>query len=182
LVVRSIVESDADLVNASRTGCRSAFRGIVERYRRRVFELAYRMVGDRVLAEDITQETMFVAWRDLRELRETDRLAGWLVGIARNLGRRSLRSRARRGLALQSLAMTSPMSRTPHDETVACEEQALLARGLRAMPDMLRRPLVLHYLEGRSVREVARGLTLTETAVKQRLMRGRHALRSAARA
>lgn len=174
--------SDADLVDASRIGCRAAFRDIVERYRPRVFELAYRMVGDRVLAEDIAQETLLVAWRDLRELRETDRLAGWLVGIARNLGRRSLRSRARGAIALQSLAVTPTASRTPHDDAIACEEQALIARGLCELPDVLRNPLVLHYLEGRSVREVARGLTLSETAVKQRLLRARHALRSAAKA
>ena len=169
---------DADLVSEARLGSEAAFRAIVERYRPAVFTVAFRLVGDRILAEDITQETLLVAWRDLAELRETDRLVGWLAGIARNLARRTLRRRARCATALHALECAGRTARTPHDETLDSEEETLICRALREIPDALRRPLLLYYLEGRSIRQVAWELMLSETAVKQRLLRGRNELRS----
>lgn len=170
--------TDATLVSEARQGSQAAFRTIVERYRPAVYTVAFRLVGDRIVAEDITQETLFVAWRDLAELRETDRLIGWLAGIARNLARRTLRRRARCATALHALEVAGRTARTPHDETLDSEEETLIVRALREIPDALRRPLLLYYLEGRSIREVAWDLMLSETAVKQRLLRGRNELRS----
>lgn len=169
---------DAELVSEARLGSQAAFRAIVERYRPAVFTVAFRLVGDRILAEDITQETLLVAWRDLAGLRDTDRLVGWLAGIARNLARRTLRRRARCATALHALEVAGRTARTPHDETLDSEEETLICRALREIPDALRRPLLLYYLEGRSIREVAWDLMLSETAVKQRLLRGRNELRS----
>lgn len=170
--------TDADLVSEARQGSAAAFRAIVERYRPAIYAIAFRLVGDRIVAEDITQETLLVAWRDLDELRETERLVGWLVGIARNLARRTLRRRARCATALHALEVAGRTARTPHDETLDSEEETLIVRALREIPDALRRPLLLYYLEGRSIREVAWDLMLSETAVKQRLLRGRNELRS----
>jgi len=67
--------------------------------------------------------------------------------------------------------------RTPPEHAISEEEQALLWRTLESIPEAYREPLVLYYRLGRSMREVAQALELSEDAVKQRLSRGRRMLR-----
>src|SRR5688500_10059250 len=81
------VGADTTLVEASRRGDASAFARIIERYQRAVYAVAYSGVRDRALADDVTQDTFVVAWRRLGELRDEQRIAAWLCGIARNRAR-----------------------------------------------------------------------------------------------
>jgi RNA polymerase sigma factor (sigma-70 family) len=176
-------DSEARLVRQCREGQVRAFRRVVERYQRMVVAVAFSVTGDRALAEDVAQEAFLRAWHGMSELREPERLGAWLCGIARHLAHDDVRTRARRKTiagtwdAEGDAAALEATPSTPLDQMVAREEEAFLVSALRALPEEYREPLVLFYFERRSVRQVAIGLGLSEETAKQRLSRGRRALR-----
>ena len=91
----SLMNSSADLVARACEGDQEAFRLIFERYSRPLISFVYDQVGDRELAEELTQETFVRAYRSLHTLREETKLSTWLFGIAKNVARESLRARQR---------------------------------------------------------------------------------------
>jgi RNA polymerase sigma-70 factor (ECF subfamily) len=91
----ALMNSSEDLIARARCGDEEAFRLIFDRYARPVISFIYDMVGQRELAEELTQETFVRAYRNLMTLRDEARLSTWLFGIAKNVARESLRSRQR---------------------------------------------------------------------------------------
>src|SRR5450432_526659 len=82
---------DARLVARSLAGSRDAFGRIVSRYQSLICSVAYSATGSISHSEDLAQETFLAAWKDLRSLREPERLRPWLCGIARNVVQNSKR-------------------------------------------------------------------------------------------
>ena len=172
--------NDADLVAESLDGGREAFRQIVERYQTLICSLAYSAVGNVSQSEDVAQETFIIAWKDLRSLREPDKLRSWLCGIARNRIQKSLQLEAREPVhnaAPLDGAHDSPACEAlPSEQAISREEEAILWRSLEKIPELYREPLILFYREHQSIESVAAELELSEDAVKQRLSRGRKLL------
>jgi RNA polymerase sigma factor (sigma-70 family) len=172
--------NDADLVADSLGGRRDAFRQIVERYQTLVCSLAYSATGNVSQSEEVAQETFISAWKDLRLLRQPDKLRAWLCGIVRNQAHRSRRAAGRepvRDAAPLEEANESPAAEAlPSEQAVSREEEAILWRSLDRIPENYREPLILFYREHRSIEHVAAELELSEDAVKQRLSRGRKLL------
>lgn len=77
--------SDRELARHSLDGDERAARELVERFRRPVFSLVYRMVQDRELAEDLTQETFVRAFDALESYDPTYKISSWLFKIGHNL-------------------------------------------------------------------------------------------------
>ncbi len=170
--------SDADLVQRSLSGGTPAFSEIVARYQTLVCSLTYNATGSLSRSEDLAQEVFLTAWKELRKLREPEKLRAWLCGIARRLSANTRRREGREPVcAAAELAdehhATGP---GPVEQTISREEEAILWRSLAEMPETYREPLILFYREGQSVERVASALELTEDAAKQRLSRGRKLL------
>ena len=173
--------SDVELVERSRRRDADAFGALVARHQGLVFGVALAHCRDRTLAEDVAQDAFVAAWRDLDRLRDGARVGPWVAGIARNLAASAARTRARRdqlapGDADPDAAVDAGAA-SPEDAVRAREDREMLARALADIPDAHRETLVLYYLEGESVADIASGLGVTEEVVKQRLSRGRRALR-----
>lgn len=172
--------NDADLVADSLGGRREAFRQIVERYQTLVCSLAYSATGNMSQSEDVAQETFISAWKDLRLLRQPDKLRAWLCSIVRNRAQRIRRDEGRepvRNAALLDDAHDSPNDEAlPSEQAVSREEEAILWRSLEKIPETYREPLILFYREHQSIEQVAAELELSEDAVRQRLSRGRKLL------
>ncbi len=172
--------SDAELVAASLDGDREAFARIVERYQRLLCSLAYSATGRLSESEDVAQETFLTAWRELRNLREPEKLRPWLCGILRNkasrLRRREGREPVREADALEVAGEIESGDKPVTTRAMDSEEQQILWHALEQVPETYREPLVLFYREHCSIEHVADALDLTEDAVKQRLSRGRRIL------
>jgi RNA polymerase sigma factor (sigma-70 family) len=173
-------KSDAELVEWSRSGDRSAFATIVKRYQRLVCSITYNATGSLSLSEDLAQETFFAAWKQMGELREPALLRAWLCGIARFLVGKEFRKMGREPAhaaeALDAIEEPQSAEASPAVQAVSREEEAILWRALERIPDTYREPLILFYREEKSVERVAAELELSEDAVKQRLSRGRKLL------
>lgn len=157
-----------------------AFTELVRRHQAAVAAVAYAIVRDRAIAHELTQEAFVTAWQRIGEVREPERIRAWLAGIVRFLARDHRRVERRR-LALRErhvdAAPAAPPTPTPLDRVVAREDDELLAAVVGDLPETYRAPLLLHYVAGCSVAEIAQTLGLREDAVKQRLSRARAALR-----
>ena len=172
--------NDADLVSATLAGERDAFGQIVARYQSLICSLAYSATGSLGQSEDLAQETFVTAWKQLKDLREPEKLRSWLCGIARNLINNMLRRQGREpshaAESIEELSESHSPEPLPFERIISNEEQAILWRSLEKIPKTYREPLVLFYREHQSVEAVAEKLELTPDTVHQRLSRGRKLL------
>ena len=116
-------ETNDQEVRKAQRGDAKAFASIVRRYLPLVVSVAYSMVGDTHVAEDMAQETFHKAYRRLGTLRDPKRIGAWLYGIARTTSIDWLRKRRGRPLTVTDL------SRLPGE--VASEDDPPDAAALR---------------------------------------------------
>jgi RNA polymerase sigma-70 factor (ECF subfamily) len=187
--------TDADLVALARDGSRSAFAALVERHQAAIYRLAMRMSHNQGDAEEITQETFFLAHRGIGSFQGDARFRTWLYRIAMNQALMLRRATKRR--PTQSLEVVMPASAdlgiaacsgrgrsSGGDGDNASDElshtKQLVERAYQALGQLdesLRAALVLRDLEELSAEEAAQVLGISPEAVRQRAHRGRLKLR-----
>ena len=171
-------DSDEQLIQRFLEGDTSCFEQLVERYQVLVCSVAYSIVGDFAASEDVGQEAFLTAWKSLGELRDRSRFKPWISTITRNLSRTWLRRRENSATDLvDPNTLPQPGSEAEMIERENAEEADLVWRMLAQLPESYREPLVLYYRQEQSVAQVADSLSLTESAAKQRLARGREMLK-----
>ena len=163
-----------ELVARARTGDGAAFAELVRQYRGLVFSTCFEHTGSFSDSEDLTQEVLLTAHRSLSSLQGPEKLAGWLRGIARNVGRMH-RRQSRRETALAEVdSAPEPMV----DSARSMEFQDLLHHALMRVSDRSREVLSLHYLGGYSYTDIAALCDLSVPVVRSRLHEGRGQLKT----
>lgn len=163
------------------------FNCVVEAYQTQMFNLVAHMVGDRHLAEDITQEALLSAYRAFGRFRG-ESLRAWLMRIAANAARDALRSRkVRPTTSLNAMEFgpleSSPSSQEGPEEYAVRQELArAIRRGLATLPQEQKLAVVLVDVQGYSYEEVAQVMGTSLGTVKSRISRGRASLRDFLRA
>jgi len=138
------------------------------------FRVAYSVLRHREDAEDVAQEALARAHRELPRLRDPARLRPWLVRISWRQALQHRRARARRERREQSIAEPPPP--TTEGLAEAAEFRARLWRAIDGLPEKLRLVVVLSGIEGHTIAEVARLLALPGGTVKSRLFLARRRL------
>ena len=92
--------TDVAVVSRARSGDADAFRQLVERHSKPMFRVAYRMTGNEHDADDVVQETLLRAYRQLARFEERANFGTWLHRIAINCSLDLLRSRGRHEIAV----------------------------------------------------------------------------------
>lgn len=157
--------------NAFQAGDLRAFAQLIETYQQDVRAVAYAVLLDDGLAEDVAQDTFITAWQRRAQLRDPSVIGGWLAAIARNRGRDLLRVRKREVLVDDAEITADASSPQLRLEREALREscRSVLAR----VPEGYREVLVLYYSQERPISAIARALGISEAAAMQRLSRGR---------
>jgi len=124
-------------------------------------------------AEDLVQDTLLHALAHLDEVRDPERLSGWLFRIAE----RRFIDLLRRDRGPELPLLIEPIAPMADKEQKDVQRHAALQRAVRGLPRSLRLPVRLHYIQGRPLQEVADALGTTISGVKTRLYRARHHLR-----
>jgi RNA polymerase sigma-70 factor (ECF subfamily) len=167
-----IAIDDAALVERALSGDRWAREALVRRYFDEVTRTVTYVLENHHEVDDVVQETFLAALRGLEGLREPSALRGWLLRIAVNLSRRSIRRRRMlRALGLDRSPDDSTLANLI-DETVSPEVRAeivSLDRALTRMPTELRLAWTLRYVEGHTVRDVSRLCQSSLATTKRRL-------------
>ncbi len=154
----SLAPSDESLLAGLAVGDAAAGTAFVRRFQRRVYGLAYGLVGDAGAAEDVAQEAFVRAWRHAQNY-DTRRgsVATWLLAITRNLAIDNLRMRRPQPADPETVLALQPMPTgpTPDDTIVTSSAVAALGNTLRHMPDEQRRALLLAAFYGYTAREIS---------------------------
>jgi RNA polymerase sigma-70 factor (ECF subfamily) len=168
--------TDEELVRRYVRGDRGAFGTLVERHERRVYNLAYRMLGRPEDAADATQDVFVTCLRKLSGFRGQSAFTTWLHRVAANVCYEALRKRSRE-------RVTDEEIEPPAGPDIADSSAAALDvhRALQLVPEEFRAVIVLHELQGVPYEEIAEALGAPIGTVKSRLHRGRVALARALR-
>jgi RNA polymerase sigma-70 factor (ECF subfamily) len=165
----------------ARRGDPDAFRQLFERYSRPVISFVYDMVGDRALAEDLTQETFVRAYRHLGSLREDAKFSTWLFSIAKNVAREHLRSGERRASKVElddeQVLELQDEGRTPVEGLLDKELNGVVRRALGALDEDKRTVFALKVFQQRSYEEIAEITGFSLPKVKTDLHRARAEMR-----
>jgi RNA polymerase sigma-70 factor, ECF subfamily len=181
--------SDGEWVARARAGDPDAFRVLVERHSRAVFRLAFRMTGNEHDAEDVVQESLLKAYRNLGRFEERAQFSSWLFRLTANCAYDLLRTRSRR----QEESLEPPPDQPSPGllDGVASEEPAPdrlvwsgeVGRRVRAamarMSASERAAFTLRHFEGLSIQEICGTLELDPSAAKQSVFRAVRKLREA---
>ena len=180
---RGYDDTDENLMLRVGRGEKGAFDEIVRRYASKMVNLAYRITGDRDLAEDIGQETFLRAYRSAARYREISKFSTWLHTIAINLCRNELRRRKFRMYSLEGMAEKDEESKirvdiadeksTPDREVERRELGRMIKKAVATLPEKFKTPLVLRDMQGLSYEEIGEILGLPEGTVKSRINRAR---------
>lgn len=178
---------DQALIERCRRGDLTAFEPLVERYRERVWRLAYSYLRDREDAWDAAQEAFVRAWQALPSFRGQSAFYTWLFRIAVNVATDRARQRAARRRALGSepvpeeeweRVMVDPQT-PPDDRAARAEQRGRIGAALDALPEHHRTIIMLSDLQGLSYREIAEVLDIPMGTVMSRLHNARKRLRQA---
>jgi len=170
--------TDIALIEQSRRGDRDSFGQIVRQYQGIVSGVIYGILGDFHKSEDIAQETFLIAWKKLDELREVEKLPGWLCGIARNLANHYRAKQPKiQTVSVSEAAEIAGRKDDPARILAQSEQNRLIWAALEKIPEKYRIPLVLYYRSEKSVPEIAGALELSKETLAMRLTRARKYLR-----
>lgn len=179
--------SDTELAEACRRGDQRAFGALVHRHKDRLYNLAYRYLGNREDALDLCQEVFIRAYRGLDGFQGTSQVYTWLHTIAVNLARNRLRDQSRKGrdqgISLDALTAAGGGEAHPAAGPGPCSEaqshelEEILQQCLGELPEACRLAFVLRTVEGLSYEEIAKALDCPKGTVKSRLNQARTLLR-----
>lgn len=177
-------EAAAALARA-RQGDADAFRALVDRHSRRVFQLAFRMTGNQQDAEDVVQESFLRAYRQLGRFEARANFGTWLYRIVANcavdLMRTKWHKHERAGRESEDGWMEMATSDRPGPERLAesAEIQRRVAAALEGLSPLERAAFTLRHYEGRSIEEIGSTLNLGTSAAKHSVFRAVKKLRAA---
>lgn len=167
-----------------------AFQEMVRLYQHKVFNLVFRMLGNREEAEDVAQEVFVTVFKAIDSFRGDSKLSTWIYRIAANqcknrikyLGRRSYQQTGQLEDHEAQIQAAQPSLLQPHtdgpEQVLAGRQmESLLSQGIALLEEEHRTLLVLRDVEELSYQEIASITGLPEGTVKSRIHRARMALK-----
>ena len=177
---------DTAWIQACLDGQREAFGHLVAKYQERVYNLAFRLSGNREDALDLCQEVFLKAYRNLEGFRGVSSFFTWIYRIAVNTAlsrRRYVAARpgpAQLGAERESRPMPPPAEEKapdPADQAARKDVIRLVEQAIAGLDEEYRAMIVLRDIEGRNYNEIAEILDCPPGTVKSRLHRARRKLR-----
>jgi RNA polymerase sigma-70 factor (ECF subfamily) len=177
--------NDRELIERCRRGDVAAFEPLVEKYRQRVWRLAFNVLRNREDAWDAAQEAFVRAWQALDSFKGEAAFYTWLFRIAMNVAHDRLRQRAASGRAFgtervgeeEMERVIIDQEESPDDAAARGEQRERIMRALDALPAHHRAIIMLSDLEGLSYREIADVLNVPMGTVMSRLHNARKRLK-----
>lgn len=163
-------QPQAHLVRRAAAGDEAAFSRLIAEHHASMVGVAMVIADDADSALDAVQSAWMLAWCRLGTLRDPDQVGAWLVAVAANEARRSVRRRRRRQLVEVPLDLGGHPEPEGPDTTLAISD-ADLDQALRRLDPHERTLLALRYVAGYDSTEIARALRLSPSGVRTRLAR-----------
>jgi RNA polymerase sigma-70 factor (ECF subfamily) len=182
--------TDQEIVSWALDGAETAYRELLRRYERPVYALIYRMVRDRELAEDLTQETFVKVLNALDRYRPEYKFSSWIFKIANNAAIDQLRRKELDTLSLEggpdattpdrieaTMLQVGSDGESPLEELEARELGSAIERAVAQLRPEYQSCIIMRHVEGRPYDEIADILDLPLGTVKTYIHRARAELR-----
>jgi RNA polymerase sigma-70 factor (ECF subfamily) len=177
---------EKEVIDSCKAGDEKAFGKIVLAYQRRVYNIAYRMLGNKEEAKDLAQEVFLSVFESIKNLREEVKFEPWLIQITVNHCRNRWKYLKTRKY-FQSDSLDDPIEteegriprqiENPSDNPETLLEkkmiQDLIQRGLLQLKEEWRELIVLRDLQGLTYEEIGKLFSLPEGTVKSKIHRAR---------
>lgn len=177
---------DADLVAQARDGDAHAFAQLYWRYYSLLYRTALGLTQDPNVADEVVQDCFLRAYANLHRLHAAPTIGPWLHRVTTNLSFSYLRhARSQSGwraVSLQGVPDMLAPTRSPEAASVQGEMQEAVRYGLSTLSPNHRLVIVLYYLQGLSLGEIAQRLACPVGTVKSRLYHARRYLSEALQA
>jgi RNA polymerase sigma-70 factor (ECF subfamily) len=165
--------TESQVIRQAAEGDARAIRTLYDRYAPRVFAVVRRIAGDDEAAQDYAQEAWIRAIRALPSFRGDSRFSTWLHRIAVNAALQALRKSETRRRREAPFPDEVPVGPRGGDTLL----QRRLERALDALPEGMRRVLILHDVEGYTHEEIGDALGVTAGTSKSQLFKARAKMR-----
>ena len=167
---------DLFLARRAAAGHADAWAELIERYGRRIYNIAFQFAGNRAEAEDLTQEIFLRLYRNLDRYRGDVPLAGWTLRLSRNLcvdHYRRTRTERRSVIVSDEVLKHQPGDSDPSARAERREKLRMVYQALEELPESFAEILMLRDLQGMSYADICAFLDLPEGTMKSRLRRAR---------
>jgi RNA polymerase sigma-70 factor (ECF subfamily) len=165
-----------------------AFRELLDTHRDRVFNITYRMLGNRAEAEDVAQEVFITVFKTIETFREESKFSTWLYRVTVNHCKNRIKYLARRhdrdrdeldetAHSVNGVNVDVPRAAQPDRALHGAQMESLLQEAIANLDDDHRVVVVLRDVEDLSIEEICDITGLPDGTVKSRLHRARLALR-----
>ncbi len=154
---------------------RQLFEQCIDEHADSLYRVAYRLTGNRELAEELIQETYLNAWKSISTLHDQAKIRGWMFAILRNQYGKMIRRRP----SIQQTADMDTVSQLtdPPQPAAVFDQQEWVQAAMEKLAEDQRLPLLLVTMEGLTVDEAAEVLQIPRGTVLSRLHRGRQKLK-----
>ena len=173
------MSEDHEIIRRVKNGDVHSFSVIVEKYHRPLLNFIYRLVGEKMMVEDIGQEVFLSAYRSVANFDENRGIpfSAWLYTIARNRCISEIRKKKQNFVPIEDrkndlFCKTS----SPEESFIDKERMDAVAQALMQLPEPFRNALI-ESLNGRSVEEIARKGNHGINTIKTRIFRAKEKLR-----
>jgi len=182
------VELERSLLRRLRDRDERAFRELIEAHRDRVFNITFRMLGNRAEAEDVAQEVFITVFKTIDSFREEAKFSTWLYRVTVNHCKNRIKYLARRhdrdrdeldDTTTNGVNGTigAPLPAAPDHALAGAQMEKLLQEAIANLEEEHRVVVVLRDVEDLSIEEICDITGLPDGTVKSRLHRARLALR-----
>jgi RNA polymerase sigma-70 factor (ECF subfamily) len=169
------------LIGLAQRGDPAAFSQLVAHYQQVVFNIAYRLTGDRQEAEDVAQEAFVRAYEALDRFELGRPFAPWLCRIATNAALNQIKRR-RPEVGVEDVAPLADAAPGPEARAIANDASARLRAAIATLPPHYCAAIELRHFQGLSYQEMSAALGAPLSDVKSWLFRARRRLRQALQA
>ncbi|WEK56319.1 MAG: sigma-70 family RNA polymerase sigma factor [Candidatus Cohnella colombiensis] len=171
--------TDSQLIREIKDGNVDMYASLMSRYQKKILSFVYHMLKSaklEMLAEDLTSETFYKAYRSLHSFREIDAtFSTWLYTIARNTVLSELRKQKATHVSLDDTTYipAAPAEAAPENQLLRNEKVSMVREAINSLPEKQRSALILREYDGLDYQEIANILGQTVSSVKSLLFRAR---------
>jgi RNA polymerase sigma-70 factor (ECF subfamily) len=171
-------QPDPEVLRRAQRGDERAFAQILRAYETTIFNYVYRTVGDRALAEDLTQEVFVRVFQALPRFSLRCKFTTWLFQVTKNRVLDELRARERRPQAVVAIE-DAPRLEIVDPPVERLETIEAVWRAVRELNPDLKMALLLRDVAGMPYNEIADSLEITLATVKWRIFKAREEVQQA---
>ena len=144
-----------------------------------LYRLALRITQKHEDAQDVVQDTLIKVWNKRDDLSGIDSLEAYCLTICRNLALDKLKAKSSQNESLDSILIDTPdQGGSPYEQMLQKDRIALVRRMVNSLPEKQRSCMQLRDFEGKSYKEIATILNISEDQVKVNIFRARQAIKT----